>query len=299
MKPKIIRAVDGGGNGVRSVEVCGTKVSNVRNIGPPSSVEEFLDFVTKNLPEECDGISYGIAGDIKNHKVMIKSPNMHFLDGVNLGKTTTDKSGLPTYVGNDAAAFTHGMSALLPALTYFMGITWSSGIGLRIIKNGEILAESEGGHVPLDPSPFAPRCGCGVRGCAESILGGESIRRRVKDETEALGIKIPVSMHPCAFLDISYDKGDEWAVSIYQLIVIGMSSFLDDYVSILRLPAIVWRGTFAINILPRIEVQIRKVMAGKLINPAWANEVKFIISPQPKLDGLIGAAHLLSKQLEK
>jgi len=300
-KKKWIRAVDIGGDGVRTADVCGQEVVNLRTRGAISNVDELLSFVAEDLPKNTIGISYATAGDINNHDLVTKSPNAHFLDGIYLAHITTQKTKIASYVCNDMEAAVVGMHVLLPEFSYFMGITWSSGIGECLFQNGVIIANSEGGHIPLDPSPFAPLCGCGGRGCAESILGGKSICRRVINETKALGISISDDVDPCETLDLAYDKEEEWAVSIYDLIVKGMGSFLATHMLIARLPAIVWKGTFAENALPRIEKQIRKEMAERLaIKPDLASEekVKFIFSPKPKEDGLIGAASILLKSLE-
>jgi predicted NBD/HSP70 family sugar kinase len=233
-----------------------------------------------------------MAGEIEKHSIVVKSPNIHMLDGKSLSTLTMGKTGKPCIVGNDMECAVMGMSALLPNENYFMGITWSSGIGLRFYKDGEIIAESEGGHVPLDPSPYAPLCGCEVRGCAESILGGHAIRRRVVSETQSLGISIPEDVDPCKALDQAYESGQDWAVSIYELIATGMAAFLANKVTLLRVPTIVWKGSFAKNALPIIEKAIRLRMKKKLINKKWADEVKFLFSPDPENDGLIGAAKL-------
>jgi predicted NBD/HSP70 family sugar kinase len=255
-------------------------------------MEELLGFVLADLPARCRGIAYAVGGEIENHDRVVKSPYLHFLDGIQLGEQTREVSNKPVVVGNDMEAAALGMAALCPDLSYFMAITWSSGIGLRIIKDRTILAQSEGGHMVLDHSPFALRCGCGVRGCAESILGGQALRRRVTAETAALGIRIPDGLDPCRFLDDRFDKGDEWARAIYDLISSGMATFLANMQTVFRLPAIVWKGTFAKHALPRVENDIRTKMEQRLINPLWARQVEFRFSPKPDVDGLIGAAEL-------
>lgn len=290
-KEVCIRVIDGGGAGFRRADVVGTEVSNLVKIGPVETIDELINFA-RGDSTGTKGIAYAMAGEIKDHNIVIKSPNIHLLDGIPLGFLTTTKLGKPAIVCNDMEAAVMGMAALLPDLTYFMGITWSSGIGLRFFKDGKIIAQSEGGHIPLDPSPYAPRCGCGIRGCAESILGGKALERRVKAETEALKINIPSDINPCTALDRAYQREEEWATSIYDLISTGMAQFLAGKINLLRLPAIVWKGTFAKCALPLIEQDIRSKMRSKLFNPKWADEVKFLSSPKPEEDGLIGAAQI-------
>jgi len=300
-----IRAIDGGGNGFRRADVWGTgELVDLKPRPPVETAEELLDFVFENLPAQTIGVAYALAGVIENHNKVIKSPNIHLLDGVLLGDLTKkrlEKHNFPrnAVVCNDMEGAVAGMATLLPDLPYFLGITWSSGIGLRVWFERKIMVlEVEGGHIPLDPSPFAPRCGCEIRGCAESILGGKAIRRRVTAETEALGIPFPGNIDPSRFLDERFDKGEEWAVNIYDMISTGMATFLANLQSLLHLPAVVWKGTFAKYALPRIEGEIRRKMRAKLINPSWEEEMKFYFSPQPETDALIGAAAVLRNALD-
>src|SRR4030042_570657 len=287
-----ILAVDGGGDGFRKSLIIGKEVEGISFSGSRVHVEELLDFVCDGLPITVKGVSYAMAGKIKGHNIVVKSPNIHMLDGKALADLTEQKTGKPCVVGNDMECAVMGMAALLPELDYFMGITWSSGIGLRFYQDGKILADSEGGHIPLDPSPYAPRCGCGGRGCAESILGGKALQRRIINETIALGIDIPKNVDPCKILDEAYKKRQNWAVSIYNLISTGMAAFLANEVNLLRIPVVVWKGNFAKNALPLIKQDIRFKMREKLFDSSWAEEVKFLFSPKPNEDGLIGAAKL-------
>ncbi len=295
-----VRAVDGGGDGFRRADIWGTgEVVNLKTRPPVSSVGELLDFTCEELPAETVGIAFALAGVIENHNRVVKSPNIHLLDNEPLGELTLIRKRLPTTVCNDMEAAVTGMSSLAPAYKRFMGITWSSGIGLRFWDNGEILADSEGGHIPLDLSPFAPLCGCGRRGCAEAIIGGMAIKRRVIAEAEALKIEIPADIDPCKFLDACFDEQQEWAMKIYGLVTEGMGAFLATIYSLLRIETVIWKGTFGICALHRIEQSIRHAMARRLITPESATSQAWLFSPQPKVDGLLGAAAILRKNLEK
>ena len=47
-----IRAVDGGGDGIRRADIFGTDVRNLIARKPATSIEEFLDFVTEDIQSE-------------------------------------------------------------------------------------------------------------------------------------------------------------------------------------------------------------------------------------------------------
>lgn len=292
----LIRAIDGGGAGFRRADIEGTEIlSFAKTPGPLSRLDELLDFVRVKLLPQTKGIAYAMAGVIENNELVVKSPNAHFLDGVHLAQETKKalpKKRIDSMVFNDMEAAVTGMAALLHDEPYFMGITWSSGIGLQIWSHGKILSLAEGGHTVLDPSPFAPLCGCGKRGHTEAIVGGASIRRRVIAETQTLGIQLPEGKDPCAYLDECYQRDDEWAVNLYQVVAQGMGIFLANIQSILHLPLIVWKGTFALKVLKFLEPEVRATMKGVMIDPSWADEnnLRFQFSPDPDHDSFIGAA---------
>lgn len=293
----LIRVVDGGGSGFRRGDVRGIEVANFKRIGPVKSVDKLLDFSCGGLLPETKAIVFAMAGEIRDENLVVHSPQIHLLDGVLLGQLTRSKTNVPCFVINDMDGAVMGMSILMPQLRYFMGITWSSGIGVRVFKEGEIICAGEGGHIPLDPSSFAPICACGLRGCAESILGGESVKRRVIAETKTLGIKIPDGIHPCRFLDECFDFKHGWAQKIYGLITEGMATFLAIYHTMLKAPVVVWKGKFATNALVRVGKEILLKRSQKTINPSW--DLLFCFSPRPEEDSLIGAAAIFQKCLSQ
>lgn len=293
---RVIRTIDVGGNGARRADFGSDdplKFFNYVCVGKDllSSPGALLDFVSSNLHPGTTGIVYAMAGEIEDGTI-VKSPQIPILNGFNLKEATARQTRMTILVVNDMDGATMGMKAFLPDVNYFMAITWSSGIGVRIFRNGEILARGEGGHIPLDISPFASLCGCGLRGCAESIIGGEAIKRRIIAEMGAMGRSIPVGVHPCAFLDRQFKQGERWAMNIRDLIAKGMGTFLTYYQSIFKIPWIVWKGTFALKVLKEMEGSIRTHMEDTIINRDWVTKLGFQFSGSPEYDSLIGAAAL-------
>lgn len=292
-----IRVIDGGGNGFRRADVFGTEVLNLAKTkkGEVDCPEVLINFVRAGLLEGTEGIAYAMAGDIKDG-VVVKSPQLPWLNGFDLAvQTRRECFNTPSTVFNDMDGAVAGMGALLNWPKYFMGITWSSGIGARICKDGQILASCEAGHTPLDLSPFASLCGCGRRGCAEAILGGEAMTRRMEVEMKIRGIKIPDNMHPLAFLDQEFLEHTPWAMELYDMVAFGMGTYLANIQTLFRLPLVVWKGTFATKALKLLVGQIKSYMKEKLINPDWADEMDFVLCPKPEEDALIGAAALFRK----
>ena len=287
-----ILTVDIGGKGSRRGIVKNGKVTNyvAANNGEVKSFDDLLCFVQEGIFSGVTGIACGIAGNIQNG-VMINSPNASWLNGFDIEHEIYSRFGIKTRAYNDAQAFTAGQAWLL-RLKHFIGSTWSSGYGIRELKNKIIPAYCEIAHIRVDYSPYAALCGCGLRGCLETVIGGEAVKRRVISEMAALGRAIPDGMHPCAFLDQLYIAGDKWAASFYDIIAMAMGANLASICNNSGVSIIVWKGTFAENALPLIENRIRKYMVEGSISPKFGSDVQFIFSPEPINDGLIGAAAL-------
>jgi len=297
---KSTRAVDVGGNGARRADVRGTEVSNYTAVGfgEITTPNQLLAFAIDNLPGDNDSIAFTVAGDISNG-VVIKSPQMRWLDGYNLAGRTRALYVKAAIAINDMDGAGIGMAKMLLGHNLFRAMTWSSGIGDRIVVNGQILTKSEAGHCIVDHSANASLCGCGKRGCLEAVIGGEAVKHWVLKYAHEAGIEIPLDvatkkpMHPCKFLDLQYKADVGGAVAIYGEIAKIMGRHLAYLQNAVFVPLIVWKGTFAISALPLIEDIIRHYMRADLMNPGWEKEMKFMISPDPQNDSLIGAAEFL------
>jgi len=335
-----VRVIDIGGDGFRRVDIDSRAVENIEANDVEkiraeikgkikdsdilkmkkesiSDLDSLMKFVVDGLDgDKIKGIAYSVAGVIEDHGLIKNSPNAHFLDGVNL-KDETEKylkdkkqMDLESFVFNDMETAVTGMATLLGNPSYFMGITWSTGIGLRIWSDDKILSVAEGGHMVLEPSPFAPLCGCGKRGHAEAIMGGASIERRVVAEASALGLPDELNItfgkgegqiRAAKFLDDAYlgqysSEAKIWATDFYSRVVRAMGIFLANIQTLLNLPLIVWKGTVAREVLwsrLKFEPEVREVMREYLIDPSWANQdnLRLVETPgQGDRDAFIGAA---------
>jgi predicted NBD/HSP70 family sugar kinase len=289
-----VRVVECGGQGPRVVDVREKEVIFCAESKWKGNVDWLFDFAQQQLPENTKAVIYSVAGIVKGHIEIVTCPNVHFLDGVLLRHK---KGDIPSFACNDMESSITGMADFFPQLNYFMGITRSTGIGVRIWKNGEILSDSEGGHMCVDPSWNAPVCGCGKQGCAEAILGGNAITKFVVKKMKTLQIKIPEGIHPCQWLDACFNKREAWAVNYYELVLLpAFGIFLANIQTLLHLPAIVWKGTLglkAFSDIPQLEGLIRLEMKKRIINPAWVDDLKFYFLDCPKdHEAYIGAAKI-------
>lgn len=100
--------------------------------------------------------------------------------GVPAGATLQRLIGLPTWLVNDARAFTLAEASLGAGrgARTVVGVTLGTGIGGGVAIDGHLLlgidmTAGEIGHMTIDP--FGPPCGCGNRGCLEAFASGPVI----------------------------------------------------------------------------------------------------------------------------
>jgi predicted NBD/HSP70 family sugar kinase len=98
-------------------------------------------------------------------------------DWLPMGQRLSELIGVPVLVENDVNAATLGAVALSGAddLVYIsIGTGLAAGLVLEgRLRRGDHGAAGEIGHVPVDPS--GALCGCGQRGCLETVASGSAL----------------------------------------------------------------------------------------------------------------------------
>ena len=116
--------------------------------------------------------------------VIIHSPNQGWRD-VPLVALLEERLGVPVHLEDDANAGALGEATLGAGCGAdpVAFVTVSSGIGSGIVVGGRVLrgahaSAGEIGHLVVDPAGI--RCGCGNRGCIETLAAGRGIERRAR-----------------------------------------------------------------------------------------------------------------------
>jgi glucokinase len=117
---------------------------------------------------------------------VIEAPNLHFLEGISLRDELARRLGLaPDAVAleNDAnvAALAEHWLGAGRGESHLCLVTLGTGVGGGLVLAGELYSGPGGmageiGHVVVDPN--GPPCGCGARGCLETLASASAARRR-------------------------------------------------------------------------------------------------------------------------
>ena len=139
--------------------------------------------------------------------------------GLALADRLQRRLNLPVVVENDVNAAACGAAAHLRLgrvdLAYLsIGTGLAAGIVLDgVLRRGPHNAAGEIGHVPIDLS--GPVCGCGQRGCLETLTSGSAIAARWPVAATEAGLDgLPAAKHPAQALFDAAAAGDPRAVVI-------------------------------------------------------------------------------------
>lgn len=152
---------------------------------------ELVAFWKNGTDAELIGVGVGVPGFI-NHKtgVLDQSPNLHALDGMRIFEELGARARMPVAVDNDANAAAwgeywagEGKGAELMIL-----LTLGSGVGGGIVWNGAVWHGVRGyagepGHTIIHPD--GEPCGCGHRGCIESVFSATAFIRKTREAIAA------------------------------------------------------------------------------------------------------------------
>jgi glucokinase-like ROK family protein len=136
------------------------------------------------------GIGVGVPGlvDVKRGVLML-APNLHW-ENVPLRLMFAQRFGLPVFVENEANAAALGEYYFGAArgVDNFVYVSAGVGLGSGIIIDGKLFRGNRGyageiGHITVDPD--GDLCGCGKRGCLETLIGPRAVVKRVVRNLES------------------------------------------------------------------------------------------------------------------
>lgn len=234
MKKKVIVGIDIGGTKIALAlqnldddKIFFKKIPTKVNIGPYNILENVQNCVAEMFNEtqtELLGIGLCTPGPINIKKGLVLSPtNLSDWIDFPIVEILENKFQVPIIFDNDANAaalgeYFYGVGKGFETILY---VTISTGVGGAIVFDGEIyhgVAASAGeiGHTIVKHDGII--CGCGTRGCLETIASGTHIVRRAKEKIKEKNGKlngINADNITAQTVVEAFKKGDKLAVSIW------------------------------------------------------------------------------------
>lgn len=211
----------------------------------------------------------------QGEQVMDNSPNIPWLNGINLTQWGISEIGLPLIAWNDMGSAGEGENAQGVLLGVLMAIfhTISTGWG-GITKVGDRIILGEPGHgrtyYPV-LGKIERQCGCSRKGCLEANCSGGNVRKIIQTEVcphlvDSQGLI--EGLDPCAFLDKMYEAKANWAYNLYTDIALNVGTYWATLLNNLsEVQCIAYMGKFAMRGMKYMLPTIHKVMLDMLMYP--------------------------------
>jgi glucokinase len=209
--------------------------------------------------------------------------------------------GIPVFIDNDVRMYTYGEAAAGAGRGYdhVMGITLGTGIAAAMINNGQLYYGSgflagELGHVPLDGE--SALCGCGMRGCLETIASATGIARIAREKLERGEPSILAEWFPgerrneitAADISRAYDEGDALAKEVLQFVGRHLAKGLAWAITLWS-PDVIVIGGGAANAGERLLAPMREALM-PLILPMYRNRIVIKLAEMNDDAGVVGSA---------
>jgi glucokinase len=201
MSESIYVGVDLGGTAIK-VGICNQDGQLLLTHEGPTETEKGVHVVIDNIvkyvreiveksPYDWDqlvGVGAGVAGFTNVvDGIIILAPNIGFRD-VPIRSLLEERLGKPVKIDNDAnvAALGEAWSGAGRGVDNCVCYTLGTGVGGGIILNGKIYQGFSGmageiGHISVVPDLEAIQCGCGKKGCVETVSSATGIIRMAND----------------------------------------------------------------------------------------------------------------------
>ncbi len=150
-----------------------------------STLKESIQQIGKNATGKCLGVGLAVPGLLDNRKHRVSfSPNMHMLDGHDLGADLQADTPFRVVCTQEehALCLSQQLRGATEGLADFAVVDFSSGVGMGVVSTGRYISGAHGyagevGHTTVEPNGIL--CGCGNRGCLETVASDRALLNAV------------------------------------------------------------------------------------------------------------------------
>ena len=243
-------------------------------------------------------LTVGLPGWIDQREgLLIQAPNMPGWVNVPLAEILSQALGLPVHLENDSNLYALGewLHGAGRGLENLLVITLGTGVGGGLILEkrlwtGSFASAVEIGHAPLHPDN-GHICGCGRRGCLETVASATGMRRLGRDwlaaGKETLYKGLPEDLTPRLMFNLA-GRGDPMSLSVFAEAGRALGLVLSAVFNLLGLEGVVVGGGAA-GALDYIQPALRQVLDERVLVTDPAN-IKIIKGQLGEDAPLLGGA---------
>jgi glucokinase len=233
-------------------------------------------------------VGIGIPGIVEQETARVRvAPNVRVLNGYALAEELQKRLAMQVFLENDAnaAALAEAWLGAGRGSDHQLFVSLGTGIGAGVILNGRIWSGKSGyageiGHIQVEPDGLL--CGCGSRGCLETIAGIHGWTRRAE---AALG----KSLDPEAIVAAARE-GDARALQVVEGTARALGIGIGAALNLLNLDRVVLGGGVAAAgdfLLARVAEEVRQ-----RVFPQVFADCTFKLAELSGDAGVVGAARV-------
>ncbi len=287
--------IDLGGTRIKIAEVSGSQVVRTESVDTPAheGPAAVMDAITRGVKRIAAFPRYigmAIPGEVDARGKVWRLPNIPGFEGYDIAGELARRTGASLVaVENDAttAAYGEALYGLGRKYDSFLLITLGTGVGGGLVMARRLVRGAHGfaaevGHITVDPSPSAPRCGCGNTGCLESFAGTRAL-------IEAFGRAGGAATEVLTIAE-SARRGEAAGKAAFSQLTRALGIAINSIQNLLDLDAIVFSGGVSKS-FDLIEAPLRaELRARRYAEPL--SEIPLLVSDFSDLAGVVGAAYL-------
>lgn len=307
--------IDVGGTNI----VCGLVDEQLKLIGKvkrptaaSEGAEQVLDRIVSMIREvtaaqglsltDVGAVGVGTPGLVDPKRgIALFSANLKW-DNVPVAAMLSERlGGTPVYIDNDVRMYTYGEAAAGAGRGYdhVLGVTLGTGIAAAMVGGGQLYygggyLAGELGHVPLEGE--SAQCGCGLRGCLETIASATGIARIARErvaagESSVLGQWFPgerLAELTAADISRAWDAGDPLAKDVLDYVGRSLAKGLAWAITLWS-PDVVVIGGGAANAGERLLAPTREALVPLLL-PMYRERIMLKLAEMNDDAGVLGSA---------
>ncbi len=234
--------IDVGGTYIKGVLLKNEEVEKKVSIpSPKGEINAFIDSIIEVASalsqKERLPVGVGIASPyLYDSGEMVTPPNLPFNGRLPIRDLLQERLGRPIVVDNDAnvAAFGEWRLGAGRGSRVMLCLTLGTGVGGGVVANGGLFRGAHGmaaefGHITVDPA--GPLCGCGNRGCLETMASATALKRTYCQLTEREG-RVANNPTPKEIFTMA-KEGDPFAEKAFEMVGeslgIGITSLVNSF----------------------------------------------------------------------
>ncbi len=269
-------------------------VSTPADAGPHPVLDAVADLV-RRLEPKPRAVGVAIPGEVDGDGICYRLPNVPGFEGVRIAAELERRLGAEVVVENDATTAALGELVYGHGRAYrsFLLATLGTGVGGGLVIDGRVRRGARGfaaeiGHILVDSSKDAWPCGCGRKGCMESIAGTAGLLRRFRDHggEEVKNVRAIAE---------SARRGETAGIETFRAMGKALGVGLAQVQKLADLDALVFSGGVSKS-FDLVQTALRDALREHVFGPPTA-EVPLLVSELGSNSGIIGAAELPAADL--